>query len=110
VGPYTDGEVADPPGAAASLSGIIVEIAVEEMGHLITVQDLLLAIGEDPYVDRESVQPKGKSVGRLTFPIRYEPLSGDSLAKYVTTESMTLDGIDDPDLRKKAVMSRNERT
>jgi hypothetical protein len=91
----------DPDGPAAALRDIVVQIAVEEMGHLITVQNLLLALGEGPYFDRESVPLKGKPAGQYPFPLRFEPFSGDSLAKYVTTESMPLDNIKDPDLRKK---------
>jgi rubrerythrin len=91
----------DPAGPAAPLRKTVVQIAKEEMGHLITVQNLLLALGEDPYFDRESVPLKGKPAGQYPFPMRFEPFSGDSLAKYVTTESMPLEYISDADLRKK---------
>jgi hypothetical protein len=91
----------DPSGPAAALRDIVVEIAIEEMGHLITVQNLLLALGDDPYFDRESVPLNGKPAGQYPFPMRFEPFSADSLAKYVTTESMPVEDIADPDLRKK---------
>ncbi len=91
----------DPAGPCAALRDIMVQIAVEEMGHLITVQNLLLALGDNPYFDRESVPLNGKPAGQYPFPIRFEPLSGDVLAKYVTTESRPLDNIEDSDLRKK---------
>jgi rubrerythrin len=91
----------DPAGPAANLRDIVRQIAKEEMGHLITVQNLLLALGEDPYFNRENVPLKGKPAGQYPFPMRFEPFSGDSLAKYVTTESMPLENIGDADLRKK---------
>jgi hypothetical protein len=91
----------DPNGPAAELRDTVAQIAIEEMGHLITVQNLLLALGDDPYFDRESVPLKGKPAGQYPFPMWFEPFSGDSLAKYVTTESMPLDEIKDPELRKK---------
>jgi hypothetical protein len=91
----------DPSGPAAALRDIVVEIAIEEMGHLITVQNLLLALGKDPYFDRESVPLNGKPAGQYPFPMRFEPFSGDSLAKYVTTESMPAKYIQDSELRKK---------
>jgi hypothetical protein len=91
----------DPTGPAAPLRRTVVQIAKEEMGHLITVQNLLLALGADPYFDRENVPLGGMPAGRYPFPLRFEPMSGDPLAKYVTTESMPLDSIADPDLKKK---------
>ncbi|MBI3408065.1 MAG: hypothetical protein HY040_06875 [Planctomycetes bacterium] len=91
----------DPTGPAAVLRPIVVQIAKEEMGHLITVQNLLLALGANPYFDRENVPLGGKPAGQYPFPLKFEPFAGDSLAKYVTTESMPLDSINDPDLKKK---------
>jgi len=61
----------------------------------------LLALGSDPYFNRENVPLGMKPPSRSSFPLRFEPLSGDSLAKYVTTESMPLESIDDKDLKKK---------
>lgn len=69
-----------PPGSA--LAEPLKAIAIEEMGHLITVQNLLLAIGGEPYFARESPLPKNDP-----FPFRLQPLGLTSLAKYVTTES-----------------------
>jgi rubrerythrin len=90
-----------PAAPAAALRRTIVQIAVEEMGHLITVQNLLLALGEDPYFDRENVPLGGKPAGQYPFPLAFEPLSGDALAKYVTTESVSPESIDDAQLRAK---------
>jgi hypothetical protein len=53
-----------PTAPAAQLRRTIVRIAVEEMGHLITVQNLLLALGEAPYFDRENVPLSGKPAGQ----------------------------------------------
>ena len=101
----------DPAAPAAGLRDIVVPIAVEEMGHLITVQNLLRALSEDPYFNRENVPLSGKPAGQYPFPIRFEPFSGDSLAKYVTTECMPLDYIADADLRKqlKPIFDRAEK-
>jgi Ferritin-like len=81
----------DPLGPLKKLQGVILRIAVEEMGHLITVQNLLIALGEEPYLDREGVNLGGKPAGQYPFPVTFEPLSADSLAKYVTTECMPLE-------------------
>ena len=101
----------DPAGPAAALRYPVIMIAIEEMGHLITVQNLLLALGADPYFDRESVPLNGKPAGQYPFPLRFEPMSGDSLAKYVTTESMPLKDIPDPEVKKKlkAIFARAEK-
>src|SRR6266478_4976663 len=49
----------DPAGPAADLRDVVIEIAIEEMGHLISVQNLLLTLGAAPYFDRESVPLDG---------------------------------------------------
>lgn len=59
-------------------------IAIEEMGHLMSVQNLRLLLGEDPIFDREEFPPKADL---YPFPLRLEPLSAVSLAKYVLAES-----------------------
>jgi len=101
----------DSAGPAANLKDVIVEIAVEEMGHLITVQNLLRALGAEPYFDRESIWFSGRPAGQYPFPLRFEPLSGDSLAKYVETESMPLDCIADKELyaKLKPIFERAEK-
>jgi hypothetical protein len=38
-------------------SAVIVGIAIEEMGHLLTVQNLLLALGQETYLGREDDDP-----------------------------------------------------
>jgi hypothetical protein len=59
-------------------------VARQEMAHLVTVQNLLLALKQDVYLNRGSVhgEPDIQPV-----PFMLEPLSVRSLAKYVTTES-----------------------
>lgn len=66
-------------------------IARQEMAHLITVQNLLISLGADIYVNRENnflLHPDA-----YPFPVRFEPLSVKSLAKYVVTESPELSEI-----------------
>jgi glucose/arabinose dehydrogenase len=77
------------PGSA--LADPLKAIAVEEMGHFITVQNLLMAIGGEPYFARESPLPKNDP-----FFFRLQPLSLTSLAKYVTAESPLAEQIKDP--------------
>jgi len=66
-------------------------IAHQEMGHLITVQNLLLAIGEPPNLEREAL-PSIKDL--YPFKFKLEPLTQRSLAKYVTAEAP----VDDPNI------------
>jgi len=62
----------------------VLGIAREEMGHLITVQNLLLLLGESPWLQREEF-PIPTSV--YPFHFHLEPLSRDSLSKYIFAES-----------------------
>jgi Ferritin-like len=68
----------------------IANVAIEEMSHLMTVQNLLRCIGEKPYLHR---QDDGADVSKderlFPFDFRLEPLSHLSLAKYVVAESPT---------------------
>src|SRR6266496_4455970 len=71
----------------------ILGIAREEMGHLITVQNLLLALGLPPNLEREDFPPR-KDL--YPFALHLEPLSQHSLAKYVVAEApVDASGIDD---------------
>ncbi|HUP28249.1 MAG TPA: ferritin-like protein [Chloroflexia bacterium] len=58
-------------------------IAREEMGHLVTVQNLLRLIGAPVTLDREDYPFR---TDLYPFHFRLEPLSKDSLAKYVVAE------------------------
>jgi hypothetical protein len=62
----------------------ILGIAKEEMGHLVTVQNILTAIGAPLNLDREDL-PWGTPFYPFAFTL--EPLSERSLAKYVVAES-----------------------
>ena len=69
----------------------ILGIAREEMGHLLTVQNLLLALGLPPNFEREDFPPR-KDL--YPFALHLEPLSQLSLAKYVVAEAP----VDAPDI------------
>jgi len=90
----------------------LITIAVEEMGHLITAQNLLMALGAPTHFDRDDTVLGKKSAGEYPFHIRFEPLSPDSLAKYVTAESPPIDRIEDPALRARVepVFERAEQS
>ena len=61
----------------------LLEIAREEMGHLITVQNLLMSIGGPINLEREDYPFRSHL---YPFHFRLEPLSKASLAKYVVAE------------------------
>jgi hypothetical protein len=68
----------------------IVDVAIEEMSHLMTVQNLLRCIGEQPHLQRQEDSADVPGAERLfPFDFRLEPLSHLSLAKYVVAESPT---------------------
>jgi len=77
----------------------LLEVAKQEMAHLVTVQNLLIALGQSVDLNREDF-PEHPDL--YPFPAALEPLSLDSLAKYVTAESPTLDQIPDADDRQLA--------
>jgi hypothetical protein len=62
----------------------ILEIAREEMGHLVTVQNLLTAIGGPLYFERDDYPIHDDRF--WPFPFQLEPLTKASLAKYVLAE------------------------
>jgi hypothetical protein len=59
-------------------------VAREEMAHLVTVQNLLLSLGADVYLDRASMNRRDAA---LPLPFVLERLTLDSLAKYIVFES-----------------------
>ena len=65
-------------------SGELRSIAKQEMGHLMAAQNMLLALGLPPYLEREEF-PSIKDL--YPFKFQLEPLSQRSLAKYVTAEA-----------------------
>ncbi|WP_127502072.1 ferritin-like domain-containing protein [Actinoplanes solisilvae] len=66
----------------------IADVAVEEMSHLMTVQNLLRFVGAQPYLYRQDFGPPASADDRLfPFDFRLEPVTHVSLAKYVVAES-----------------------
>lgn len=93
-------EVTDPAQQAAldetsaeSWPQVLLAIAREEMGHLMTVQNLLLVLGFAPNLEREDFPPR-KDL--YPFALHLEPLSQRTLAKYVVAEAPgDAEGIED---------------
>jgi rubrerythrin len=79
----------DNPVAAGWRKTLLI-IAKQEMGHLITVQNLLLSLGTAVHFDREDF-PLHPAL--YPFPVLLEPLSQESLAKYVVAEMPMLESI-----------------
>lgn len=71
-------------GNVAGIAARLIHIAREEMGHFITVQNLLHLIGAPHHFDRQD-----SPFESALYPFRFklERLSQGSLAKYVTAES-----------------------
>jgi Ferritin-like len=66
----------------------IANVAIEEMSHLMTVQNLLRFIGEAPYLYRQDYDaPTNEDERLFPFDLRLEPASHLSLAKYIVAES-----------------------
>ena len=61
---------------------VLKRIAIEEMGHLLTVQNLLLAGGQDGWLGRYD----WSNSPFAPFPFRLEPVSQLSIAKYTACE------------------------
>lgn len=77
----------ESPERSALARGIktrLLQISREEMGHLITVQNLLHLIGAAPHFHRENSPFESDF---YPFRFKLEALSSGSLAKYVTAES-----------------------
>ncbi|NET44492.1 MAG: hypothetical protein F6K15_22580 [Okeania sp. SIO2B3] len=78
-----DQENNETKGRVKSLYQRLAQLAREEMGHLMTVQNLLHLIGAPLNFEREHSPFESE-----LYPFRFklEPLSKDSLAKYITAE------------------------
>jgi hypothetical protein len=59
-------------------------IARQEMGHFATVQNLLISLGAEVYVNRENNFSEHPDA--YPFPVAFERVSLNSLARYVATE------------------------
>lgn len=79
----------------------ILSIAKEEMGHLLTVQNVITCLGGTTCLEREDYPWDSPF---YPFPFELEPLSLDTLAKYVYTEAPVNWGKD-----KKDPQSATER-
>jgi rubrerythrin len=88
----------------ALFRGTLTNIAVQEMGHLITVQNLLLSIGGNVYFERQDESPQPSLD---PFPFKIEPLSKAVLAKYVLAEMPLIDDLPDAD-KAEIEQIRNE--
>jgi hypothetical protein len=91
----TPADVTDPQQTTAlgRWPQVILGIAKEEMGHLLTVQNLLLATRQPVNLERDDF-PQAPSL--YPFTLQLEPLTQSSLAKYVVTESpVDATGIED---------------
>ena len=85
-------------GRVRSLYQRLAQLAREEMGHLMTVQNLLHLIGAPLNFEREDSPFESK-----LYPFRFklEPLSKQSLAKYITAERPAEQGDIDDETWKK---------
>ena len=59
-------------------------IAKQEMGHLITVQNLLLSLGATPHLDRENFPSRSPL---YPFPFSLQPVRLSTIARYVCAEA-----------------------
>lgn len=83
------GVIVSPPTTPIPLSSddwydLIRDIAKQEMGHLITVQNLLLSLGDLPHLDRENF-PLNSDL--YPFPFELQSLGLDFLSRSVTAEA-----------------------
>lgn len=62
-------------------------VAIEEMGHLATVQNLLVALGEAPYLYRQDLATTDPATRLYPFPLELAPLSAVRLARYAFVEA-----------------------
>jgi len=83
----------------------ILDIAREEMGHLVTVQNLLRVVGGPLNFEREDFPFRGEF---YPFYFRIEPISKHSLAKYVVTEMPADPGVPDIEEIKREAAGGNE--
>jgi hypothetical protein len=82
----------------------LTNIAVQEMGHLITVQNLLLSIGGNVYFERQDESPQSSLD---PFPFKLEPFSKAVLAKYILAEMPSIEDL--PNAEKAEIEQiRNE--
>src|SRR5215471_7791280 len=74
-------------------------IARQEMAHFVTVQNLLISLGAEVYVNRENNFSEHPDT--YPFPVRFEKFNRNSLARYVATEAPDLNEIHDSQLEAR---------
>jgi hypothetical protein len=84
----TAGDAFDPVTKKGGWYAKLKDIAVQEMDHLLNVQNMLLALKRRPYFNRANFPPAPDKVAFYPFPFQFEKLTEQSLGKYVTAESM----------------------
>lgn len=88
-------------GFRSSPNAEVLGVAIEEMSHLMTVQNLLKLVGAGPHLLRQDF---GSTSRIYPFDLLLEPLSNVSLAKYVVAESPeTLPAGVDPTIMSRIV-------
>jgi rubrerythrin len=87
---------------------VILGIAKEEMGHLLTVQNILRLIGGPLHLERDDYPFRSEF---YSFRFKLEPLTKDSLAKYVVAESPKdwIDSADAKEIVDRAKKADDER-
>jgi hypothetical protein len=88
-----------PAGPLSAAVSTIRQVAREEMGHLVTVQNLLMCLDQPLDLNREDF-PKHPDL--YPFPAALEPITSNALAKYVTAESPAWEDIPDAATRELA--------
>ncbi len=92
----------NPPPVPPNWSSTIRGVALQEMDHLATVQNMLLALkinNFEPYFDRANLPIPAEHEAFYPYRFRLEPFTGDSLSKYVSVESPLPSSIQDAALR-----------
>ncbi len=77
-----------------ALASLVKLISIEEMGHLVTVQNLLLAAGDAPYLGRYDRSPNAFD----PFPFSLQPVDSRVIAKYAVCEMPGREEVDPEDL------------
>ncbi len=77
-------------------------IARQEMAHFVTVQNLLICLGAEVYVNRENNFSDHPDA--YPFPVRFEKFTLDGIARYVATEAPAPE-----EIRDKRLKARLER-
>lgn len=74
-------------------------IARQEMAHFVTVQNLLISLGAEVYVNRENNFSDHPDA--YPFPVRFEMFGLESLARYVATEAPSKEEIESQETKRR---------